>query len=69
MEKDALSRLVQVAARPYGVSVVVARGFSSVSYIHECAERIRRAHQRTGQDTKILYFGDFDPPATKCCRR
>jgi hypothetical protein len=30
IEKDALARIVQRAAEPYGIPVVVARGFSSV---------------------------------------
>jgi hypothetical protein len=60
VEKDALSRVCHRAAFPYCVPVIVARGFSSVSYVHEAAERI---HHRAaeGQRTRILYFGDLDP--------
>jgi hypothetical protein len=60
LEKDALSRIVQQTAFPYCVPVVVARGFSSVSYLHECRKRIE-AHAALGKRTEILYFGDQDP--------
>jgi hypothetical protein len=60
VEKDALSRVCERAADPFGVPVIVARGFSSISYIHEGRLRIQ-AHAREGKGTIILYFGDLDP--------
>jgi len=60
IEKDALSRVCHQAAKPYCVPVVVARGFSSVSYLNEARERIHENHEN-GQRTVILYFGDLDP--------
>ena len=60
VEKDALSRIVHQAASAYGVPVVVARGFSSVTYVNACRERINR-HAWEGQSTWILYLGDLDP--------
>jgi len=60
VEKDALSHVCYRAAFPYCVPVVVARGFSSVSYLNDAAERIR-ANGRRGKGTVILYFGDLDP--------
>lgn len=60
VEKDALSRVCHDIAFEYCVPVVVAKGFSSVSYVHQAAERIRRNKQQ-GKQTKILYFGDLDP--------
>jgi hypothetical protein len=60
VEKDALSHVCHRAAFPYCVPVVVARGFSSVSYLHDAAQRIRRNAGR-GKGTVILYFGDLDP--------
>jgi hypothetical protein len=56
IEKDALSKIFQGVADEYHVPVVVARGFSSISFVHECAERVR-----LGRPTTILYFGDLDP--------
>lgn len=60
VEKDALSRIIHDVAIDYCVHVVVARGFSSLSFKHQCAERIFSTHLK-GQTTKILYFGDLDP--------
>jgi len=60
IEKDALSRIVHDVAWEYCVPVVVARGFSSISYLHECRGRVER-NAKLGKRTKILYFGDLDP--------
>jgi len=60
IEKDALSRICHDAAFPYCVPVVVARGFNSVSYVHECRKRVER-NASAGKKTRILYFGDLDP--------
>lgn len=60
VEKDALSRVCERSADPYGVPVIVARGFSSVSYVHECRKRILE-NSGNGHNTVILYFGDLDP--------
>jgi len=58
IEKDALSSLFTRVASPYTIPVVVCRGFSSVSFLHEFTQRLKY------QKNKIpimLYFGDFDP--------
>lgn len=60
VEKDALVPIMRRAADPYTVKVAIARGFSSVSFKREAAERIRTA-AKDGQRTVILYFGDLDP--------
>ncbi len=60
IEKDALSRVCHAAALPYCVPVTVARGFSSVSYLHDAAARIFENAEK-GQGTLILYWGDLDP--------
>jgi hypothetical protein len=60
IEKDALSRVCHKAAFAYCVPVIVARGFSSVSFLHEARERILR-NRDAGQRTRVLYFGDLDP--------
>lgn len=60
VEKDALSRLCHQVAFEYCVPVIVARGFSSISYVHECRKRVE-AQARAGRRTVILYFGDLDP--------
>ncbi len=62
IEKDALSRICHDVAFGYCVPVVVARGFSSVSFLHECRRRVERAVLDEGKKgLRILYFGDLDP--------
>jgi hypothetical protein len=56
LEKDALSGIFEDALRPYGVTLNVGRGYDGWDSIHNAAERIG-----DGDDTTILYFGDFDP--------
>ena len=40
IEKDALSSVFTRACSPYGISVVVCRGFSSVSFLYEFKSRL-----------------------------
>jgi Na+-translocating ferredoxin:NAD+ oxidoreductase RnfG subunit len=61
IEKDALSRVCHDAALPYCVPVIVARGYSSVSYVHECRKRIEQNTEDGYEGTVVLYFGDLDP--------
>lgn len=58
IEKDALSSVFTRACSPYGVSVVVCRGFSSVSFLNDFKNRLVK---HDGRDPVMLYFGDFDP--------
>ena len=60
IEKDALSRLCSTITKEYCVSTVVCRGFSSVTFLHEYANRVDW-HRSQGQEPVMLYFGDFDP--------
>jgi hypothetical protein len=57
VEKDALSGIVHQAAFPYCIDVVVAKGFSSTTYVNSCRQRILADIR----PTIVLYFGDFDP--------
>lgn len=61
VEKDALSRVCHRVAFGYCVPVIVARGFSSVSYLNECRKRVLRSLEQDKERTTILYFGDLDP--------
>jgi len=58
--KDAFSRICERVADPFCVPVIVARGFSSLSYVNECRDRIVE-NLKAGKKTVILYFGDLDP--------
>jgi len=54
VEKDALSAVLARVTRQYHVRLMVNRGYSSITAMHDAAQRLE-----TG-DT-ILYFGDHDP--------
>lgn len=58
IEKDALASVFQKVASPYSISVVVCRGFASVSFLHDFVNRLER---HTDKEPVMLYFGDFDP--------
>ena len=60
IEKAALCHIAERAADPYTVPVLVARGYSSKSFMYDCVTRICQ-HAEKGQRTHILYFGDLDP--------
>jgi len=58
IEKDALSTLFTRIAVQFTVPVVVCRGFSSVSFLNEFANRVE---SHPDKQPVMLYFGDFDP--------
>lgn len=57
LEKDALSGVFIDVIGHYRVTLNVGRGYDGWSSIHNAAERFKRS----GKETIILYFGDFDP--------
>ena len=58
IEKDALSSIFRRICSQYGVSVVVCRGFSSISFLHDYRIRLVKYEHK---ERVMLYFGDFDP--------
>ena len=56
-EKDALGPLFYQETEPFAVPLYVARGFSSISFLHGAAKAIIA----DGKPAYIYYFGDFDP--------
>lgn len=58
VEKDALSTIIHSVALKYCVPVVPARGFASLSALHNLAERVSLNGTR---QMLILYFSDLDP--------
>lgn len=60
VEKDAISSLLWTKASHYGVTLMVNRGYSSVTAMYEAAMRMKDA-ERQGKTNHILYFGDHDP--------
>lgn len=57
IEKDALSSIFKRVALSYCVSVVVCRGFSSISFLNNFRQRLTSQNR----PAVMLYFGDFDP--------
>jgi hypothetical protein len=63
-EKDALAGVILEETRLWDVPLMVSRGFSSDSYLYECAEAIKAA----GKPAYLYYFGDRDPSGMKIDR-
>lgn len=60
VEKDALSGVLSRVTEKYHVPILVNRGYSSASAMHEAYTRFRGAWEKD-QKIKILYLGDHDP--------
>ncbi len=60
VEKDALSGVLTRITNKYGISILVNRGYSSVSAMYDSFERFKEAIQKE-QSVHILYLGDHDP--------
>jgi hypothetical protein len=57
VEKDALSGVLEPITRDYHVHLLVNRGYSSISAMHDSALRFRY-WQSEGKICHLLYFGD-----------
>jgi hypothetical protein len=57
LEKDALAGVVNPITMQYDVPLMVARGFSSLSFLHSAGEDIRQL----GKPAYIFHIGDHDP--------
>jgi hypothetical protein len=57
LEKDALSGVVYPITSAYDVPLMVARGYASLSFLHNAAEAINDLDV----PAYIYHFGDFDP--------
>lgn len=60
VEKDALSNVMARVTNQYHVQLMVNKGYSSCSAMHESYKRFNRAVQG-GRSPVLLYFGDHDP--------
>jgi len=60
VEKDALSGVLEPITRRYHVTLMVNRGYSSASAMHDASLRLREK-EKEGKKTIILYLGDHDP--------
>ena len=59
IEKKALQGVFEPICNRYGVRLAPCKGYPSLTFLNEAVERFQEA-QETHQ-TKILYFGDYDP--------
>lgn len=57
LEKDALSAFFAEELEPWGNPLCVVRGFSSATFVHECAVYLREIEK----PKHVYYFGDHDP--------
>lgn len=60
IEKDALSGVLEPVTREYHVHLVVNKGYSSATAMHELALRLRE-QKEYDKNCTIFYFGDHDP--------
>ncbi len=60
VEKDALSGVLLPVTQEYHVNLMVNRGYSSVSAMHDAALRFMNTYH-TDDEMYILYLGDHDP--------
>ena len=60
VEKDALSGVLSRITNKYHVRLMVNRGYSSATAMHDASIRINRETEE-GKQAHILYLGDHDP--------
>lgn len=60
VEKDALSGVLKRITAKYHINLMVNRGYSSCTAMHDAYERLKR-EEKQGKQTYILYLGDHDP--------
>lgn len=61
-EKDALSGILKKVTSHYHVRLMVNRGYSSITAMHDAFERFKdHAWENGTPNVKILYLGDHDP--------
>ena len=66
-EKDALAGVILPVTAEYDVPLLVARGYSSASFIYSAAEAITEAYEN-GLVTYVYHLGDFDPSGQDAAR-
>jgi hypothetical protein len=63
-EKDALAGVLMEETETYDVPLMVARGYSSLSFLHSAALAIKAK----GKPAYIYHFGDLDPSGVDAAR-
>jgi hypothetical protein len=65
LEKDALSAVVFDVTAEFDVPLMVARGYASLSFLHEAAEAISNEER----PAYIYHLGDFDPSGVNAAEK
>lgn len=60
VEKDALSGVLRKITSKYHINLMVNRGYSSCTAMHDAYKRLEE-QEGEGKETYILYLGDHDP--------
>jgi hypothetical protein len=68
IEKDALAGTIYPVTEFYDVPLMVARGYASLSFLHEAAENISYMH-KMGKRTLIFHLGDYDPSGVNAANK
>jgi hypothetical protein len=63
-EKDALAGVLMPETEIYDVPLMVAKGYSSISFLHSAAKAI----EARGKPAYIYHFGDLDPSGVDAAR-
>jgi hypothetical protein len=63
-EKDALAGVLMEETEVYDVPLMVARGYSSLTFLHSAAKAIEAG----GKPAHIYHFGDLDPSGVDAAR-
>jgi hypothetical protein len=62
IEKDALaSTFIRLVEGDVPVRIVPNKGYNSLTFMWENAERLKEIAEDEGKEIHIRYFGDFDP--------
>jgi hypothetical protein len=69
LEKDALASVIEPITWKYDVPLFVARGYSSLSFLHNDARPILEEWAAAGLPITVLHLGDFDPSGRDAARQ
>jgi hypothetical protein len=64
LEKDALAGVISPITERYDVRLMVARGYASISFLHEAAQHLKYVDK----PTFIYHLGDYDPSGQDAAR-
>ena len=62
LEKDALAGVIYPITSHYDVPLMVARGYASLSFLHDAAEYMAELEVPVW----VYHLGDFDPSGVRC---